>query len=121
MGLFTMPGIERRPVLRGFQHPDHENGATLLFDPAGRTDGNPAKEPCSVFAGAIPDDCRWWVEDVPDFEFTNGNGQVIKRHLRVGGDGAGPLLGPLLGEPMDAPPPSETVKTKPAGTDTQES
>lgn len=91
---------ERRPVLRGFQHPDHENGTTLLFDPAGSADADPTEAPCSIFTGPIPDDCRWWVEDVPDFEFTDGDGIKRTRHLQVGGDGCGPLVG----EPLIDPP-----------------
>lgn len=116
MGVFVMPGIERRPVLRGFQEPDHENGVDLKFDPAGSVDGDPAKEPCSVYTGPVAH--RWYLEDDPDFEFTDGDGRVVKRHLRVGSDGAGPLLGPPLGEPE---PPASKTKTNPAGTDTQES
>lgn len=105
MGVFAMPGIERRPVLRGFQEPDHENGVDLKFDPAGNPDADPTKELCSVYRGPVAH--RWYLEDEPGFEFTNSDGRVVKRHLRVGGDGAGPLLGPLLGEPAE--PPAESA------------
>jgi hypothetical protein len=145
MGVFVMPGIERRPVLRGFQEPDHENGVDLKYDPAGNPDADPTKEPSSVYKGPVAH--RWYLEDDPDFEFTNSDGLVVKRLLRVGGDGAGPLLGPPLGEPVEPPPESANKQpwvdwaisqgadpdeanatTKPdliaqygAGTDTQES
>lgn len=108
---------ERRPVLRGFSHPDHETGRTLHLDPAGTADGpGTAEQPRSVWVGPIPSDCRWWVEDVPDFSFTDGEGRIRTRHLGVGGDGNGPLVGEPL---IEEPPAKTTTVKKPAGSDTE--
>lgn len=76
-------------MLRGFAHTDHERGIDLLYRPDGRAEADPAKEPCSVYTGEFP---TWWIEDDPDFEFTLTDG-TPRKGMRVGGDGAGPLLG----------------------------
>lgn len=111
-----MPEVERRPVLRGFQEPDHDRGVELRYHPTGRADADPAKEPCSIYEGPIAH--RWYVEDDPNYERVLTGGAVVKG-VRVGSDGAGPLLGPPLLVLEDDPPVSRT-KSKPAGTDTQE-
>lgn len=67
-----MSGNKQYRVLRGFHRIDHDNGTEPYYAVG------------SVYDGPIE---KWYLEDDPDFVRPHG-----VRGVRVGGDGAGPLL-----------------------------